>query len=298
MLWILWGIATEDNIAWLTEHDYKYLVISRKRNQKIPENIEGVIVKEDANNKVTTYLVNNTDSQETELSCHSEAMESKSTDLMDKFKKRFNDALTIMKNELSKKGGTKKYSKICERIGRLKEKHSKVAQHYVVEAIANETKEFASDITWEHQPKESGKSAGIYCIRTNKTQIDNNTVWKTYMMLNDVEAAFRTLKTDLGLRPVYHQKTDRVTGHIVISLLAYHLLHTIRYQLKNHGIHDSWETIMSTLENHYRITTSAQRKEGKTIHIRKSMRPNPEQMKIYQACETSTIPLKSIITEY
>ena len=100
------------------------------------------------------------------------------------------------------------------------------------------------------------------------------------------------------LRPVYHQKTDRVTGHIFISLLAYHLLHTIRYQLKNHGIHDSWETIMSTLENHYRITTSAQRKEGKTIHIRKSMRPNPEQMKIYQACETSTIPLKSIITEY
>ena len=292
------GIATEDNIAWLTEHDYKYLVISRKRNQTLPENVEGVIVKEDANNKVTTYLVNNTDSQETELYCHSEAMEAKSTDLMDKFKKRFTDALTIMKNGLSKKGGTKKYSKICERIGRLKEKHSKVAHHYTVEAIADETKKFASEITWEHQPKESGKSAGIYCIRTNQTQMDNNTVWKTYRMLNDVESAFRTLKTDLGLRPVYHQKTDRVTGHIFISLLAYHLLHTIRYQLKTHSVHDGWETIMSKLENHYRITTSAQRKEGKTIHIRKSMRPNPEQMKIYQACEIATIPLKSIITEY
>ena len=292
------GIATEDNIAWLTEHDYKYLVISRKRNQTLPENVEGVIVKEDAHNKVTTYLVNNTDSQETELYCHSEAMEAKSTDLMDKFKKRFTDALTIMKNGLSKKGGTKKYSKICERIGRLKEKHSKVAHHYTVEAIADETKEFAREITWEHQPKESGKSAGIYCIRTNQTQMDNKTVWKTYRMLNDVESAFRTLKTNLGLRPVYHQKTDRVTGHIFISLLAYHLLHTIRYQLKKHDINDSWETITSTLENHYRISTSVQRKEGKTIHIRKTMRPNPEQIKIYQACEVKSIPLKSIIKEY
>jgi len=292
------GIATEDNITWLTEHDYKYLVISRKRNQTLPENIEGVIVKEDANNKVTTYLVNNTDSQETELYCHSEAMKAKSTDLMDKFKKRFTDALTIMKNGLSKKGGTKKYSKICERIGRLKEKHSKVAHHYTVEAIADETKAFASEITWEHQPKESGKSAGIYCIRTNQTQMDNKTVWKTYRMLNDVESAFRTLKTDLGLRPVYHQKTDRVTGHIFISLLAYHLLHTIRFQLKKHDINDSWETITSKLENHYRISTSVQRKEGKTIHIRKTMRPNPEQIKIYQACEVKSIPLKSIIKEY
>jgi hypothetical protein len=145
-------------------------------------------------------------------------MEAKSTDLMDKFKKRFTDALTIMKNGLSKKGGTKKYAKICERIGRLKEKHSKVSHHYIVEAIADETKAFASEITWEHQPKVSGKSAGIYCIRTNQTQMDNNTVWKTYRMLNDVESAFRTLKTDLGLRPVYHQKTDRVTGRMVFLM--------------------------------------------------------------------------------
>ena len=68
--------------------------------------------------------------------------------------------------------GSFQYSKICERIGRLKEKHSKVAHHYTVEAIADENKEFASEITWEHHPKESGKSAGIYCIRTNQTHMD------------------------------------------------------------------------------------------------------------------------------
>jgi len=55
-------------------------------------------------------------------------------------------------------------------------------------------------------------------------------------MLTEIEATFRSLKTDLGLRPVYHHKEDRVTGHLFITLLAYHLVHTLRYQLKQQGI--------------------------------------------------------------
>ena len=55
----------------------------------------------------------------------------------------------------------------------------------------------------------------------------------------------RTLKTDLGLRPIYHQKTNRISGHIFISVLAYHILHSVHYQLKLSNINDSWQTIMS-----------------------------------------------------
>ena len=65
-------------------------------------------------------------------------------------------------------------------------------------------------------------------------------LWTTYTMLTEIEATFRSLKTDLGLRPVYHHKEDRVTGHLFITLLAYHLVHTLRYQLKQQGIHLSW----------------------------------------------------------
>ena len=72
----------------------------------------------------------------------------------------------------------------------------------------------------------------------------------------------------------------------------------IRYQLMRNNIHDSWATIMFKLSNHYRITTSAQRKNGKNIHIRKSMRANPEQLKIYQTCNISSFPLQSTRTEY
>ena len=83
-------------------------------------------------------------------------------------------------------------------------------------------------------------------------------------MLNDVEAAFRTLKTDLGLRPIYHQKTDRISGHIFISVLAYHILHAIRYQLLANNITDSWQTIQSKLSTHYRVTTTLKQKDNKS----------------------------------
>ena len=59
-------------------------------------------------------------------------------------------------------------------------------------------------------------------------------------MLNDIEDAFGALKTNLGLRQIYHQTTDRISGHIFISVLAYHILHTIRYQLMKHSINDNW----------------------------------------------------------
>jgi transposase len=60
-------------------------------------------------------------------------------------------------------------------------------------------------------------------------------------MLIEIEATFRSLKTDLGLRPVYHHKEDRVTGHLFLTILAYHLVHTRRHQLKEQGIHLSWD---------------------------------------------------------
>ena len=128
--------------------------------------------------------------------------------------------------------------------------------------------------------------------------LNNKEIWTTYRMLNDVEDAFRALKTDLGLRPIYHQKTDRITGHIFISVLAYHILHTIRYQLLQKGIVDSWQTIMFKLSTHFRITNSIQRKNDTQIHIRKSMLANPEQLAIYKACNVSSSILNSTITTY
>ena len=66
-------------------------------------------------------------------------------------------------------------------------------------------------------------------------------------MPTNLESVFRSLKTDLGLRPVFHQIDRRVEGHLFISVLAYHFVHTRRLQLKTQGNDDSWETLRQAI---------------------------------------------------
>ena len=124
---------------------------------------------------------------------------------------------------------------------------------------------------------------GVYCLRTTLTEPDDATLWRVYSMLTNLEAVFRSLKTDLGLRPVYHRIDRRVEGHLFISLLAYCAVHTIRLQLKAKGINHSWDTIRDTLSNQVRITTTLQRRDGRAVHVRKASRPEPHQQEIYTA---------------
>lgn len=289
------GIATEDNIQWLNDNNYKYLVISRKRKQELPD-VEGVIVKNEPNNKVTTFLLKN--EKESELYCHSESMARRTTIMSEKYIERFTKELQKLSDGLTKKGSIKKYDRINQKIGRLKEKYSKVALQFDIKIITDDKKDKVTKLTWEHQPDKQSKEPGIYCIRTNQTEFGNKEIWDTYRMLNDVEAAFRTLKTDLGLRPIYHQNTDRISGHIFISVLAYHILHAIRYQLLANNITDSWQTIQSKLSTHYRVTTTLKQKDNKTLHIRKSMQANPQQKAIYQACNIVSAKPNTVISKY
>ena len=134
---------------------------------------------------------------------------------------------------------------------------------------------------------------GVYCLRTNQEQWDETTLWRTYTMLTDLEAVFRCLKSELGLRPVYHHITDWMSGHLFISVLAYQLVHTIRFQLEACGIHLSSDGVRRELEGQERVTVELKRADGKTLHIRKASRPEPRQQRIYDALGISDRPGKT-----
>ena len=111
--------------------------------------------------------------------------------------------------------------------------------------------------------------------------MDEQTLWKTYTTLTDLEAVFKSLKSELGLRPIFHQKQSRVDGHLFITLLAYSVIHTIRYKLKKEGINYSWGTIRDILSNRARVTTSMKCKDGSMLYIRQSTELTEEQKEIY-----------------
>ena len=125
-----------------------------------------------------------------------------------------------------------------------------------------------SAITWSKRIK-PGSAAnpwttdpGVYCLRTTLVEQDNATLWRTYTMLTNLESVFRSLKTDLGLRPVFHRVDRRVDGHLFISVLAYHFVHMLRLKLKAKGIDDSWQTLRDTLATQHRVTVTMQRATG------------------------------------
>jgi len=285
------GIATQENIDWLNAHGYPYLVVSRKRHREFDAS-KSTIVKQDAECTVKAQKVIDEETGETLLYCHSSQREKKELAIGHRFSTRFEDALQSLHDGLSIKKRLKKYEKVVEKIGRLKQQFSKASKLYVVTVTKNERNGNASKITWQRKqaPDTTDTYPGVYCLRTSQTGWDESTLWKTYTMLTDLEAVFRSLKSELGLRPVHHQTADRVSGHLFITLLGYHLVHVIRCQLKSHDIHDSWATLRNILLPHSRITVSMQCKNNETIHIRKSTHPEPEQQKIYSLLNLKNHP--------
>lgn len=131
---------------------------------------------------------------------------------------------------------------------------------------------------------------GVYCLRSNELGWDEAKLWRTYTMLTDIESVFRSLKSELGMRPVYHSKEDHADGHLFITVLAYQFVQVLRTQLKEAGINDSWSTLRETLSVQRRITVSFQQRDGRTLNIRKSTLAEPDLMQIYTALKIVPTP--------
>jgi len=285
------GIASEANIQWLAEQGYRYLVVSRKRNREFNAD-EAITVKQTPEQQVQVQRIHNKETGEVKLYCYSQLREKKEQAIQDHFATRFEEELQRITEGLQKKGCIKRYDKILERIGRLKQKYARAAQHYTITVTPDSNTELTESIQWKRQPKQNSQAThpGVYCLRTNETQWDEALLWKTYTLLTDLEGVFRSLKSELGMRPIYHRNEERVNGHIFITVLAYHLVQTLRSQLKTQGIHDSWQTLRKKMENQQRVTATFNCENGDVLHLRKTTQPEPEQVEIYSALGLDILP--------
>ena len=274
------GIATEANLTWLRSQGYHYVVVSRLRERQFdPALATEVQTAGDVTIKIQRVI----DEQgHALLYCHSPAREQKDRAIDAAKAAGFEAVLVKLQAGLSKPRGTKDVAKIMERLGRAKQRYARAAQHYQVELAKDDTGTQINAITWTKRVKPGSAAAhpGVYCLRTTLVELDNATLWRTYSMLTNLESVFRSLKTDLGLRPVFHQIDRRVEGHLFISVLAYHFVHTLRLQLKDQGIAHSWETLRETLATQQRVTATFQRRDGRTVHVRKATRTEPHHQKI------------------
>lgn len=297
------GILTEENSLMLKQKEYDYIGVSRTKLKDYTAKEAGgenIKIYDKRKNPIELRLVTKPDCADTYMYVKSKQKALKEASMNDHFCERYELELNKIQAALSKKGGTKKYAKVCERIGRLKERYPTANKHYSIEVKPDEKQDKAIDVIWKRTPLKPKSSEGIYFIRTSLSQTDEKTLWTIYNTLTEIEATFRVLKTDLSLRPVFHKTDKNVESHLFLGVLAYQVVASIRYQLKQKGITHDWRNIVRIMNTQKEITTTMKNKKGETILIKKCSTPTIEARRIYDALNYKHNPYfmrKSVVPE-
>lgn len=302
------GIATKDNLVLIKEKEFPYIVVERRAVEKeykeefkyaketfekiTPRNKEGQSLSTNDAVSESIYVKKVPIEKGSRVLCLSEGRELKEMAMDELKENRFLHDLNRLQTSVEK-GNIKLVDKVGERIGRLKERYSSIAKYYEIHLELDEKEEKVTAITYAKKPtrKERSVLTGCYVIETSDESLAANEIWRLYTTLTKIEAAFRALKTDLGVRPVYHQLADRTRGHLFISVLAYHLLISMEYQLREQGDHRNWSTIKAQLSTHQRTTVIVTDEEDQIHHIRVSGTIEKSHKEIYKLLKVKD-PLK------
>jgi len=289
------GIATKDNLTLLRLNGFDYICVSREKLKAEHADLDNdglITIRETPKSHIEATLVKMSD-QENVLCCRSLEKQFKENSMKTLFQLRFEEALRAANDALSKKRSLKKYEKVLEKIGRLREKYSAISHFYSIEVLKGDNN-LATAITWELKDVDAInlRFSGMYYLRTSRTDLNEKEIWDLYNTIRKVESSFRSLKSELKMRPNFHQNENRIDGHIFITVLAYHILNIIQTRLNAQNIHLEWSTIKRMMSTRVRVSTSMKNRQGQKIIIRNTTEPEPFHIDIYNALGISMNPLK------
>jgi len=294
------GIATEDNINILKNKGYDYLCVSRStlKNYQADTNSTPVNITDKKNQPIELMKVKTDKNNDHYLWIKSHTKALKENSMNGLLSQRFEQGIENVNESVSKKNGTKKLEKVHQRIGRLKQKYPSVNKYYDI-VVTDNGKGIVEKVSCEHKTGEDpDKKAGIYFLRTSLDHEDEKTLWDIYNAIREIEYTFRVLKTDLDLRPIYHKTDDASMAHLHLGLLAYWLVATIRYQLKQKEVNSDWREIIRTMNTQKCITTSVVNINDETISIRQCSEPSQQAKQIYDKLNYKYFPFtrkKSVV---
>ncbi|MEI9479382.1 MAG: IS1634 family transposase [Deltaproteobacteria bacterium] len=284
------GVGTQDNLRLIREEGFQYITVSRSRPTEAPTE-ELVMIRDGKDSTIKAKRLDR--DGEVILYCESSARARKEESIKTRFQKRFEEGLEAISSSLTKKTGHKRYGRVMERIGRLRERYPTIARFYKVDV--QEEKGKVSRVGWsiDGEKELEARFSGSYYIRSSRTDLNEKELWSLYMMLGQIEESFRCLKSELGLRPVFHRKDSRQEGHLFVSVLAYHLMAIVQRDLRRKGLSYRWGTLRTRLSTHMRATASVTNEKGERIHLRQTGDPEPFHLEIHHALGLSAKPLKT-----
>jgi transposase len=298
------GMAFAENLAQIRARDHHYLVAGRpaERHPHLDafedeagwaEILRTPSPRNPGQKKTRVWVKRAVRGDEVQILCRSDGRAEKDRAIRDKHEQRFLRDLAKLQARVAR-GRLRAPAKIHEALGRLKERYPRVARYY---ALAYD--EATRAVSWTAEADLHTRAEqldGTYLLRTDRQDLSDEEIWRLYILLTRVEAAFRAMKSPLMERPIFHHLEHRVQTHIFLCVLAYHLLVAIEKRCLDHGVHTSWATVREQLSTHQVITVVLPSTDGRTLRIRRSSTPDAIHRELYRILQMPHEVMKPVQT--
>jgi transposase len=284
------GIVSEENLQAIRRRGGQYLVGTPRSQMK---RFEEELLKDDwtrVRPEVEVKQVTIPQGEETYILCRTAGRKEKEKAIRNRFSARMEDALNGLAKTIAT-GRLKDRHKMERRLGRIQARHSQVNDLYDV--ILRDTSDGVR-LIWEMKAERKDwrqLREGAYMLRTNLKADTAEQMWSQYMQLTEAEASFRALKSELSIRPLFHQKEPRVKAHVMVAFLGYALWVTLKHVMKRRpaivpepsrsGVNNAEPlspmkalALLSTLQSADIVLPTT---DGREIRLRRVTEPDAEQ---------------------
>jgi len=270
------GIASAENLQWLRERGGHYLVGTPKKHLK---NYETALLDESdwtaLRQGLEVKMVDTPEGTERFILCRSADRAAKERAMLKRQVDRLGEHLGRIDASLRRKPTTK-IGPVERRIGRWMGRYPAAAAVFTVEIEYDNQQQACALSVQEHSDRYQWacRAHGAYMLRTNYVEGDERDLWKWYIQLTQAEAAFRTSKTDLNLRPVFHQIAERVQAHVLVCFLSLAMWRVLEMWLSAKGLGSCARQLLRELDELRSMDVVLPTQEGADVRLRVVAKPD------------------------
>lgn len=276
-IWVMdRGMVSEKNLELLRQQGRRYIIGAPKASLKKAEQHLLDKTWQEVHNGVEVKVCPSLDSEEEVfILCKSRDRALKEKSMHDRFVKRIDSGLEKIKKYCERASGEKAHKTAERRIGRLLQQNSRGAGFYDIQTeYSKQTKKTIVSIKKNDGPSHWNRiTEGHYMLRSNITDWDAHDLWCAYIHLTDAEEAFKIQKSDLHLRPIWHQKDNRIKSHVFVCFIAFVLWKTFGLMCKNAGLGDEPRRVFNEIKRICMVDVVLTTIEKTELKIRTVPRP-------------------------
>ena len=244
------GMASAANLAWLRQTGRRYIIGAPKADlRKFAAELATASGWHEIRGGIAVKLARWPDTGETAILCRSADRRSKEQAMHDKFSRRIDAALARLGARIDSSTQRLDAAQVNRQIGRILQRNQRSAARFQITLqVADCPAGFRLLVDHNGAFDEwAALSEGAYVLRTNIADWSDERLWKAYIQLTQAEAAFRIHKDQLRVRPIWHQREDRVLAHILVCFLAFVLWKSLEMWQQRAGLGNSPRTVLEEL---------------------------------------------------